>query len=95
VSAAVNPAVSATVSATSAPAAAPTGPSGASPGVVAVTSGDPSAEEVAAIVAAITVLWPRPGAARAEPQAPERWRFSGRWWAKPVPARRDRPGRYD
>jgi hypothetical protein len=53
-------------------------------------SPDPSDEEVAAIIAAVEVLWPRPaGAAPSAP--PTRWRFSGRWWSKPVPARRDRP----
>ena len=52
--------------------------------------GDPTAEEVAAIVAAVEVAWPRGGVAAA-PEPPPRWRFSGRWWTKPVPARRDRP----
>jgi hypothetical protein len=53
----------------------------------------PTDEEAAAIVAAIEALWPRAvvmpegnGAPRASS-----WRFSGRWWARPVPARRDRP----
>jgi hypothetical protein len=51
---------------------------------------EPADEEVAAIVAAVEALWPRPaGATPAAP--PSRWRFSGRWWSKPVPARRDRP----
>jgi len=53
--------------------------------------GEPSGEELAAIVAAIEVMWPRPAApAELGSQAP-RWRFAGRWWTKPVPARRDRP----
>ena len=49
-------------------------------------------DETAAIVAAIEALWPRPQIVVAEPvrQTPA-WRFSGRWWARPVPARRDRP----
>jgi hypothetical protein len=64
----------------------PTGPLS-----VEVTSGgDPSDEEVAAIVAAVEVAWPRGAAAPAAQQAP-RWRFSGRWWTKPVPLRRNRP----
>ena len=51
---------------------------------------DPADDEVAAIIGAVEVLWPRPvGAAPAAP--PARWRFSGRWWSKPVPVRRDRP----
>jgi hypothetical protein len=60
------------------------------PPPVAVTrGGEPTDEEVAAIVAAIEVTWPRPVAAPAA--GPPRWRFSGRWWAKPVPLRRVRP----
>jgi hypothetical protein len=51
---------------------------------------DASPEEVAAIVAAIEVAWPRPAAAPPPDRAP-RWRFSGRWWSKPVPLRRSRP----
>lgn len=51
---------------------------------------DPTAEELAAIVAAVEVVWPRPVVA-AEPPAPPRWRFAGRWWSKPVPVRRERP----
>jgi hypothetical protein len=51
---------------------------------------DPTDEEVAALVAAIEVTRPRPAAPTARDQAP-RWRFSGRWWSKPVPLRRSRP----
>lgn len=50
----------------------------------------PSAEELAAIMAAVECVWPRPQAAVVA-SPPLRWRFSGRWWTKPVPARRDRP----
>jgi hypothetical protein len=50
---------------------------------------DPTDEEVAAIVAAIEVTWPRPVVA-VESAVP-RWRFAGRWWSKPVPVRRERP----
>jgi hypothetical protein len=49
-------------------------------------------EEAAAAVAAIMALWPRQTAPAARRSEPERWRFSGRWWAKPIPSRRDRPG---
>jgi hypothetical protein len=58
---------------------------------VAVSGGDrdPSDEELAAIVAAIEVTWPRPVVAPAADLP--RWRFSGRWWTKPVPLRRVRP----
>ena len=54
-----------------------------------------SAEEVAAILAAHEALWPKPVASGVADQATvggSRWRFSGRWWSKPVAARRDRPG---
>jgi hypothetical protein len=58
---------------------------------IAVTSGgDATDEEVAAIVAAVEVAWPRQAAPEPSP-APPRWRFSGRWWTKPVPLRRNRP----
>lgn len=60
------------------------------PAVAVNAGGDPSPEEVAAIVAAIEATWPRP-AAEAPADALPRWRFSGRWWTKPVPLRRSRP----
>jgi hypothetical protein len=50
----------------------------------------PSDEEAAAIVAAIEATWPRVIAGEDDPEMP-RWRFSGRWWTKPLPSRRDRP----
>ena len=50
-----------------------------------------SDEEVAAIVAAIEQVWPRPPAAPDALVEPPRWRFAGRWWTKPVPARRGAP----
>jgi hypothetical protein len=50
----------------------------------------PTEEEAVAIAAAIEVAWPR--AVIAPPPAePARWRFSGRWWVKPIAARRARP----
>ena len=52
----------------------------------------PGEEEAAAIVAAVEALWPRPTIVITEPaKRPSPWRFSGRWWSRPVPARRDRP----
>jgi hypothetical protein len=52
----------------------------------------PTVEEAVAIAAALEVGWPRLVAAVPDgPPEPPRWRFSGRWWAKPVPARRARP----
>jgi hypothetical protein len=53
-------------------------------------AGEASDEDVAAIMAAVEVVWPRAAAAE-EPEEPTRWRFSGRWWSRPIPARRGRP----
>jgi hypothetical protein len=52
---------------------------------------DPSPEEMAAITAAYEALWPKPVAVVPAHTPPPRWRFSGRWWTKPVPLSRDRP----
>jgi hypothetical protein len=54
---------------------------------------EPTEEELAAIVAAVEMTWPRPVVvtAPAPPDQSPRWRFAGRWWSKPVPTRRDRP----
>jgi hypothetical protein len=65
----------------------PAGPEGAGD---AGLPPEPTDEEVAALVAAIEVTWPRPAPPRPADTAP-RWRFSGRWWTKPVPLRRTRP----
>jgi hypothetical protein len=54
----------------------------------------PSDEEAVAIMAAAEALWPKPVVLVAAEHPPSRaWRFSGRWWSTPVPARRDRPFR--
>ena len=52
--------------------------------------GEASDEEVAAMTAAIIAVWPRPDAGPRR-QEVSRWRFSGRWWTKPVPLPRNRP----
>lgn len=54
---------------------------------------EPTDEEAAAIMAATEALWPRPVVMVSEPAARRggNWRFSGRWWSLPIPARRDRP----
>jgi hypothetical protein len=53
-----------------------------------------TAEETAAIVAAVEALWPRPVVEREQaPPTRSAWRFSGRWWSRPIPIRRDRPFR--
>ncbi len=59
---------------------------------IVVTRGpDPDPEELAAIVAAVQVAaTPPPPAAEKDAPVP-RWRFSGRWWSRPIPSRRDRP----
>jgi hypothetical protein len=53
----------------------------------------PTDEEAAVVVAAIEALWPKP--VLAAPLAPAdiapKWRFSGRWWSRPIPSRRMRP----
>jgi len=50
----------------------------------------PEPAVLTAIVAAVEEAWPRP-----LPVAPDHsvsaWRFSGRWWSKPMPVRRGRP----
>lgn len=52
----------------------------------------PTPEELAAILAAVEMAWPRPVVvAPAADTEPPRWRFSGRWWVRPVPSRRVRP----
>jgi hypothetical protein len=55
----------------------------------------PTEEEAVAIAAALTLVLGSGAAASAGPEAPPpgppRWRFSGRWWSKPVASRRDRP----
>ena len=58
-----------------------------------VTVPGASAEEVAAILAAIDALWPRPAVAAVSDARPSSWRWSGRWWAsgRPVAAERRRP----
>ncbi|MPY92444.1 MAG: hypothetical protein GEV08_05060 [Acidimicrobiia bacterium] len=59
-----------------------------------VTRGNATDDEVAAIMAAVEVAWPRPAAVALVAAEPARWKFSGRWWSKPVPLRRERPGSY-
>jgi hypothetical protein len=54
----------------------------------------PTDEEVVAIMAGVEALWPKHAVvADADPVRSTSWRFSGRWWSRPVPARRDRPFR--
>ena len=54
----------------------------------------PTDEEAVAIVAAMEVLWPKPVVVLTPDADRDRsWRFSGRWWARPIAVRRDRPWR--
>jgi hypothetical protein len=54
----------------------------------------PSEEEVAAIVAALEVSWPKPSVVESvRAVRVPRWRFSNRWWIAPLPTRRERPRR--
>lgn len=53
--------------------------------------GTPSDDEMAAIIAAIEVAASTLQPAGTVNDEVARWRFSGRWWSKPVPVRRDRP----
>ena len=52
---------------------------------------EPTEEELAAIMAAIEATRPVLVVADTKPAGPPPWRFSGRWWRRPVAARRDRP----
>jgi hypothetical protein len=52
-------------------------------------SPDPTDEEAVAIVAALEAAWPK--AVVADDPVAARWRWSGRWWSKPVPLSRRRP----
>jgi len=68
-------------------AGAPAGPAGTP--VAARPDIDPAV--LAAITAAVQLAWPRPAPPDEHDPIHEPWRFSGRWWHKPVPIRRDRP----
>ena len=52
---------------------------------------EPDPATVAAITAAVQLSWPRPAPPDELDPAHNPWRFSGRWWQKPTPVRRDRP----
>jgi hypothetical protein len=52
---------------------------------------EPEPEVLAAIAAAVQLAWPVPGPPDEQDPVHQSWRFSGRWWSKPAPMRRDRP----
>jgi len=54
-------------------------------------SPEPTDEEAVAIVAAIQLGLPGGGVVEQGRAPVSRWRFSGRWWSRPVPSRRARP----
>jgi hypothetical protein len=53
----------------------------------------PTDDELAAIVAAVELAWPRPVVVPEPARPTSAWRFSGRWWVgdRPVAADRRRP----
>ncbi len=54
----------------------------------------PTDEEAVAIAAAVHAMWPVPMIITDEARARDTaWKFSGRWWNRPVSSRRDRPYR--
>ena len=56
---------------------------------ISVTAEGATAQELAAILAAVEALWPKPGSEERTPASPGAWRFSGRWWsAGDLPIRR-------
>lgn len=77
--------------------AVPGGPAATRPRRSPVRSGpaEPDPAVLAVIVAAVDQVWTGRRAVVAEeaqrPGSRTVWRFSGRWWAKPTVARRDRP----
>ncbi|HVA06356.1 MAG TPA: hypothetical protein VNG12_06415 [Acidimicrobiales bacterium] len=52
---------------------------------------EPGPEVLAAITAAVQLTWPQPTTPDALDPVHQAWRFSGRWWNKPTPLRRERP----
>ncbi|MEP7201710.1 MAG: hypothetical protein ABI894_03820 [Ilumatobacteraceae bacterium] len=57
-------------------------------------SPQPTDDEVAAIVAALDALWPKPVRFDSAPAVRKpTWRFSNRWWIAPLATRRQRPRR--
>lgn len=77
---------SSTEGATPVPLSAGAGASGAG-----ARSAVPTEEEMAAILAAIEMAWPRPVVVAQTRPETGAWRFSGRWWSKPHTVQRMRP----
>ena len=51
----------------------------------------PDPAVLAAIAAAVEEAWPKATMPSFDPARDGEWRFSGRWWVRPVPFRRERP----
>jgi len=52
----------------------------------------PSDDEAVAIAAALQAALDRPVVPATNPEPRKvAWRFSGRWWSRPIPSRRGRP----
>jgi hypothetical protein len=51
----------------------------------------PDPDVMAALTAAVAMVWPEPGPPDELDPVHQAWRFSGRWWMKPTALRRDRP----
>jgi hypothetical protein len=52
---------------------------------------EPDPAVLAAISSAVQLAWPQPAPPAEQQTVHEAWRFSGRWWNKPVPVSRARP----
>lgn len=55
-------------------------------------SPEPTDEEAAAIAAAVELGLAGGASVGDHPGRVSRWRWSGRWWSRPLPLRRGRPG---
>lgn len=54
----------------------------------------PTDDEAVAITAAVDAMWPVPVIVTEGTQTRDTvWKFSGRWWNRPIPTRRERPYR--
>lgn len=58
---------------------------------VGTISPEPTDEEAAAIAAVVQSVLSGGGGGGEHHEPVSRWRFSGRWWSRPVPSRRVRP----
>ncbi|MGH9088007.1 MAG: hypothetical protein ACRDYZ_07830 [Acidimicrobiales bacterium] len=70
------------------------GPTGPTSGYGLRPRAQPAPDVLAMVAAAVDQVWPRPVVVE-QPETASHltWRFSGRWWSRPVPARRERPFR--